>query len=271
MESKVFIFAVLFLCMYESYGDKCKFSIEEEIILKQGKLDLKTNFLERALENTAEEFELTNSKIESLEEENAHLKDLLDLVARFSSGAPYISALRGGHCYDGAAPNEYSGTIASTTNGKICQRWDSQYPHEHEYIDASSYPEGSLTDAENYCRDPSNSGFTWCYTTDPDDRWGPCDVTRCETEWNDDFCYHFNETASDYDGSLDTTVTGKTCQSWYSQYPHEHDYTNPSQFHGSSIYSSQNYCRDPEGWGLPWCYTTDPNSRWEVCDIFKCL
>ena len=28
-----------------------------------------------------------------------------------------------------------------------------------------------------------------------------------------------------------------------------------------------NYCRNPDGEDFAWCYTTDPNTRWEECDI----
>ena len=32
-----------------------------------------------------------------------------------------------------------------------------------------------------------------------------------------------------------------------------------------------NYCRNPEGRGKhPWCYTTDPNMRWEYCNVPNC-
>ncbi|KAL4237776.1 hypothetical protein ACF0H5_002488 [Mactra antiquata] len=172
------------------------------------------------------------------------------------------------HCYYGVNASWYSGTLASTIKGKTCQRWDSQYPHENGYTKASQYPDGSLTAAANYCRDPSDSGYTWCYTTDPDDRWDVCNVTKCKTEWSAYSCYHFNENASDYDGHLSVTVNGRRCQRWDLQFPHKHGYKN-SEYHGSSFYS--NYCRDPEGWGLPWCYTEDPDHRWEVCDIARCV
>ncbi|KAL5253738.1 hypothetical protein ACHWQZ_G013495 [Mnemiopsis leidyi] len=34
---------------------------------------------------------------------------------------------------------------------------------------------------------------------------------------------------------------------------------------------NHNYCRNPtSASGGPWCYTTDPNTRWEYCDIPKC-
>ena len=36
---------------------------------------------------------------------------------------------------------------------------------------------------ENYCRNPDkDSGGVWCYTNDPDDYWGYCDVPDCEVE-----------------------------------------------------------------------------------------
>lgn len=31
-----------------------------------------------------------------------------------------------------------------------------------------------------------------------------------------------------------------------------------------------NYCRNPNGRHRPWCYTTDPNTPWEYCDIKVC-
>ena len=38
-----------------------------------------------------------------------------------------------------------------------------------------------------------------------------------------------------------------------------------------SIQLADAFCRDPEGAkGFPWCFTTDPNKKWEPCDIQKC-
>lgn len=32
----------------------------------------------------------------------------------------------------------------------------------------------------------------------------------------------------------------------------------------------KNYCRNPDGESSPWCYTTNPNQRWEYCSIPSC-
>ncbi|KAI8486239.1 hypothetical protein Bbelb_359550 [Branchiostoma belcheri] len=70
-----------------------------------------------------------------------------------------------------------------------------------------------------------------------------------------------------YRGTVSVTNTGKTCQRWDSQTPHEHTRT-----HGAypSAGLEQNYCRNPDGEPRVWCYTTDPNSRWELCDVPSC-
>ena len=33
---------------------------------------------------------------------------------------------------------------------------------------------------------------------------------------------------------------------------------------------AKNYCRNPDSSEEPWCYTTDPNKKWEYCDVCKC-
>lgn len=31
-----------------------------------------------------------------------------------------------------------------------------------------------------------------------------------------------------------------------------------------------NYCRNPDNERMPWCYTTDPETRWEYCRVPRC-
>ncbi|WAR13180.1 PLMN-like protein [Mya arenaria] len=73
---------------------------------------------------------------------------------------------------------QYSGTWARTKSGIACQRWDSQFPQEHS-TDHYNMPESSLTDAKNYCRDPSRAGNPWCYTVSDAKRWERCNLHRC--------------------------------------------------------------------------------------------
>ena len=45
----------------------------------------------------------------------------------------------------------------------------------------------------------------------------------------------------------------------------------PAKLVLSGSVGNHNYCRNPDSVsGGPWCYTTDPNTRWEYCDIPKC-
>ena len=72
-----------------------------------------------------------------------------------------------------------------------------------------------------------------------------------------------------YNGTINTTRSGRTCQRWSEQAPHQ--FILPSSQY-PEIAGGHNYCRNPgsrapEG---PWCFTTDPNTRWEYCDVPKC-
>ena len=65
-----------------------------------------------------------------------------------------------------------------------------------------------------------------------------------------------NNPGWDYKGHISRTVSGKRCQRWDKQTPHKHD--QPAENH--------NYCRNPDSVdGGVWCYTEDPNTRWEYC------
>ena len=66
-------------------------------------------------------------------------------------------------------------------------------------------------------------------------------------------------------------MSGKTCQAWSSQSPHEHTYNADGMFPDESVTSASNFCRNPNGdhVGL-WCYTTDNETRWEDCYVPTC-
>jgi len=78
-----------------------------------------------------------------------------------------------------------------------------------------------------------------------------------------------------YAGKVYTSKSGKTCQRWTSQTPHEHFFWNPTQkdpnnYPDNSVEEAANYCRNPDGADAPYCYTMDEGTRWELCDIPKC-
>ena len=73
---------------------------------------------------------------------------------------------------------------------------------------------------------------------------------------------------SDYRGTIAETETGKTCMRWDVQDPHSHTRT-PANYPSSGL-EDNNYCRNPDGEPRAWCYTTDPESRWEFCEVPRC-
>lgn len=71
-----------------------------------------------------------------------------------------------------------------------------------------------------------------------------------------------------YQGTMNVTESGRACQAWESQSPHQH--TRPPLVF-PEVQNSTNYCRNAGGEERqPWCYTMDPQVRWEVCDIPLC-
>ena len=77
-------------------------------------------------------------------------------------------------------------------------------------------------------------------------------------------CYLNN--SEEYRGTIDYTVSGKTCQAWNVNFPHTVDYQPIDPTAGTT-----NYCRETtHKEGGPVCYTTDPVMKWEYCFIVKC-
>ena len=73
-------------------------------------------------------------------------------------------------------------------------------------------------------------------------------------------CVPSNGTTA-YTGKANTTESGRTCQIWSLNTPHEHRFNDVGE---------HNYCRDPIGLGLV-CITTDPQKYWEYCDVPLCV
>ncbi|GCB72572.1 hypothetical protein scyTo_0002067 [Scyliorhinus torazame] len=116
---------------------------------------------------------------------------------------------------------------------------------------------------ENYCRNPrGEEGGPWCFTMNRRTRLESCAVPQCsEVE-----CMTCN--GETYRGPMDHTESGKECQRWDLQMPHNHRF-NPERFPDKGL--DDNYCRNPNGRTKPWCYTLDPHIVWEYCAIKECV
>ncbi|XP_034556150.1 plasminogen [Notolabrus celidotus] len=163
----------------------------------------------------------------------------------------------------------YRGTIAVTESGKRCQSWSSQTPHKHNRT-PDNYPCKGLDN--NYCRNPDNERKPWCYTADATARWEYCTVPTCGGEPDDavvppeeEDCYQGS--GASYRGITSETISGKRCQTWSSMSPHSHTKT-PVNFPNADL--RRNLCRNPDNDKAPWCFTTDPQTRWEYCNLEKC-
>ncbi|CAC5399124.1 unnamed protein product [Mytilus coruscus] len=91
-----------------------------------------------------------------------------------------------------------------------------------------------------------------------DDQWSTMYNISCTNE----DCYTIS---NEYDGKVHCTVSGITCQNWNKDKPHK-PYYQPSDPNDLT----SNYCRDPSSTGRPWCYTTNPDLRWEFCPVPRC-
>ncbi|XP_072017805.1 plasminogen-like [Amphiura filiformis] len=88
------------------------------------------------------------------------------------------------------------------------------------------------------------------------------DEQNCDPE-----CFTNTFEALNYRGSVSFTRNNQTCQKWTSHTPHSHQHITPGLYPEAGL-GDHNYCRnpfdDPNG---PWCYTTDPDVRYEYCDV----
>ncbi|CAH1246490.1 ADAMTS16 [Branchiostoma lanceolatum] len=113
---------------------------------------------------------------------------------------------------------------------------------------------------------PCCSPHNWCGNSADH-----CDCADC-VDYSTDPLADPSETCQDGDGAsyrgiVTVTTSGKTCQAWGSQTPHEHGRTS-ANYPSSGL--DGNFCRNPDGESGVWCYTTDPNERWELCDVPVC-
>jgi len=86
----------------------------------------------------------------------------------------------GEDCNPSESGRYYIGHTAVTVNGRTCQAWSSQYPHNHTFTRNYMFADGSVESARNYCRNPAeDSTGLWCFTTDRRQLWERCHVPLC--------------------------------------------------------------------------------------------
>ena len=77
--------------------------------------------------------------------------------------------------------HQYTGQVNRTRTNVECQRWDADDPWTNIYADPVLYPDDvtSLSEIENYCRNPDiNDPTIWCYKME-NGRYDYCDAPKC--------------------------------------------------------------------------------------------
>ncbi|CAL8376173.1 unnamed protein product [Arctogadus glacialis] len=147
-------------------------------------------------------------------------------------------------------------------DGRTCQRWDVQYPHNHTFT-PQDYPCKDLK--ENYCRNPDGQEFPWCFTTDPRVRTTFCtNIPQCgvqsDTAVPQD-CYEGLGAA--YQGQQSRTRSNLPCSAWK-----EHSHSDRRM---STVDMEEASCRNPdEDKHGPWCYTNSSAVPWDYCSVQPC-
>nr|CAB3263474.1 apolipoprotein(a)-like [Phallusia mammillata] len=175
------------------------------------------------------------------------------------------------NCVNFSNAPSYRGNSSTTSSGHTCQRWDSQFPHNHEYRTLEQIVDAGLD--ENYCRTPDDGDiWPWCYVESYITVKEFCDIPECISDPPPPAppigCVDGTlESAMTYRGGLSMTVGNRTCQRWDLNIPHHH--TTKSHTYPDAGLGPHNYCRSL-GYHSVWCYTTDPDQQWEDCAVPAC-
>ena len=129
---------------------------------------------------------------------------------------------------------------------------------------------GDIGDRD-YCYAPPDTARTWTAlkACTMKDWFGqiPGDASRKQGSPE---CFE-NANASDYRGTASKTTTGDTCLSWSQKAKVDggNGYWTGSDGAADSGVGDHNYCRNPEDepGTAAWCYTTNPATRWDHCDV----
>jgi len=142
-----------------------------------------------------------------------------------------------------------------------CCNWACHYEELEEY--AVSRAKLGWENVLGYLCELSIREKKTCRCQSSDKKWGWCGSERMKDECGDPPSGCFDKPARSYRGTRSFTREKKTCQKWNVQTPHGHKIT-PGNYKDSGL--DENYCRNPtNAKNGPWCYTTDPDQRWDYC------
>ena len=73
---------------------------------------------------------------------------------------------------------QYKGRLNKVKDGRPCVRW-ATHPDGRKWPD-TFFPDHSVSDAQNYCRNPDSSdGPPWCYVDNSQTSQQQCDIPEC--------------------------------------------------------------------------------------------
>jgi len=74
-----------------------------------------------------------------------------------------------------------------------------------------------------------------------------------------------------YRGLVSSTVSGRTCQNWLDTHPHDIKGKYELEATAKNGMANHNFCRNPDkSMSKPWCFTMDPTTPKEECEIPLC-
>ncbi|XP_076108849.1 uncharacterized protein LOC143076840 [Mytilus galloprovincialis] len=136
----------------------------------------------------------------------------------------------------------YIGTVNIASNNQTCLNWRTV-----------SSPYVTYDKNNAFCRNPNGFKKPWCYTG-AGFQFSYCNISVCDVD-----CYNTNDNGSSYVGTVHTSRLNHPCLNWLTVnsllVPYHENHT---------------YCRNPNGFGEPWCYTGTLNNGFENCDVQMC-
>ena len=223
-----------------------------------------------------------------------HGSTRLGFEASFECSAP-CSIAHSSYCFSKAnclgAGALWSGSVGpewTFEGGDLCTNVDVGSPDSSPddsqmTMDTSSAGNGewyytesgqTLEECKSYCEDNfldwgcrfitwgHESGDSWCYLHQQ------C-TSRVDSPDYNVYTVYTSADGYDYRGSVATTTSGKVCMSWSVETKSDGGtgYWTGTAGAAEKGVGDHSYCRNPDGEPAPWCYTTDPSTRYEICDI----